>query len=116
MRIKDIGGESGLIERIKKNTKLYSKNVITGIGDDTAVLKYDRSKYLLFTTDMLVENTHFSLGYYTPKQIGMKAIEQNVSDVAAMGGLPRYGIVSLTLPKNIDVGVVDGIFDGINNK
>lgn len=116
MKIKDIGGEFGLIERVKKKAKPYSKGTIVGIGDDAAVLRYNKNNYLLFKTDMLVEDVHFSLKYFVPEQIGAKAIEQNVSDIAAMGGLPKYAVVSLGLPKNIDADVVDGIIGGINKK
>ncbi len=116
MKIKGIGGEFGLIDRIKDKIKLYSKDVVVGIGDDTAVLKYDKDNYLLFTTDMLVENDHFSLKYSTPEQIGMKAIEQNVSDIAAMGGLPKFAVISLALPNNASVGFVDRLYNGINKK
>ncbi len=116
MKIKDIGGEFALIKRIRNKIKLFSKEVIAGIGDDAAVLEFDKKNYLLFTTDMLVENSHFSLKYFTPEQIGMKAIEQNVSDIAAMGGLPKFALVSLALPKDIDVGFVDRLYYGVNKK
>ena len=116
MKIKDIGSEFGFIERIKSKIKLYSKDVIAGIGDDAAVLNYDKNNYLLFTTDMLVENVHFSREYFTPQQIGMKAIEQNVSDIAAMGGIPKFALVSLTLPHDVDVSFVDRLYNGINKK
>lgn len=116
MKIKDIGGEFALINRIGNKTKLFSKEVVVGIGDDAAVLKYDKDNYLLFTTDMIVENDHFSLKYWTPEQIGVLAIEQNVSDVAAMGGLPKYAIISLALPIDIDVEFVDKLYNGINKK
>ena len=116
MKIKDFGGEFVLIDRIKDMIKLYSNDVIAGIGDDSAVLKYDKKSFLLFTDDTLVENDHFSLEYSAPKQIGMKAIEQNVSDIAAMGGIPRFALVSLALPNDIDVDFVDKIYDGINEK
>jgi len=116
MKIKDIGGEFGLIDRIKKSIRLYSKDVVVGIGDDAAVLKFDKNHYLIFATDMLVENDHFSLKYSTPEQIGMKAIEQNVSDIAAMGGIPKCAVVSLALPSYVDVEFVDGLYRGINKK
>jgi len=115
MKIKGIGGEFGLIERIKKNVRLFSKDVVVGIGDDSAALKYGK-KYLLLKTDMLVQDVHFSLKHSTPEQIGAKAIEQNVSDIASMGGLPKYALVSLALPKNTDVDFVDGLYKGINKK
>ncbi len=115
MKIKTLG-EFGLIDRIKKKIILYSKDVIAGIGDDAAVLKYDNKSYLLLTTDMLVENDHFSLKFSTPEQIGMKAIEQNVSDIAAMGATPKYAVISLALPYYVDVEFVDRLYNGINEK
>ncbi len=115
MKIKDIG-EFGLIDRIKNKTRIFSREVVVGIGDDAAVLKYDKENYLLFTTDMLVENDHFSLKYWKPEQIGMKAIEQNASDIAAMGGIPKFALVSLALPSNIDVEFADKLYNGINKK
>ena len=116
MKIKNIGGEFGLIGMIKSKINISSKDVVAGIGDDAAVLKYDKDNYLLFTTDMLVENVHFSLKYFAPQQIGMKAIEQNASDIVAMGGIPKFAIVSLALPNDIDVGFVDELYGGINQK
>ncbi|MEK6892101.1 MAG: thiamine-phosphate kinase [Nanoarchaeota archaeon] len=116
MKIKDIGGEFGLIDRINRGIKLFSKGVISGIGDDAAVLKYDKNSYMLLTTDMLVENDHFSLKFSTPMQIGMKAVEQNVSDIAAMGGIPKFAVISIALPNDIDAEFVDGLYKGINKK
>ncbi|MBI3026902.1 thiamine-phosphate kinase [Candidatus Woesearchaeota archaeon] len=116
MKIKELGGEFELIKKIKDKTKASSKEVVVGIGDDAAVLKYDEFTYLLFTTDMLVENDHFSMRHSKPEQIGMKAVEQNVSDIAAMGGLPKHALISLALPDSIDVRFVDGLYNGIHEK
>lgn len=116
MKVKDIGGEFGLIGRISKGINLFSKDVVAGIGDDAAVLKYDEKNYMLLTTDMLVENDHFSLKFSSAEQIGMKAIEQNVSDIAAMGGIPKFAVISVAFPNDIDVEFVDGLYRGINKK
>ncbi len=113
MKIEAIG-EFGLIDRIRKQIKLFSKDVVVGIGDDSAALKYDNNNYLLFKTDILIEDVHFCLKYFTPEQVGMKAIEQNVSDIAAMGGFPKFAIVSLAMPKNMSVEFVDRLYSGIN--
>ena len=113
MKISKIG-EFGLIERLKRKVKIFSKDVIKGIGDDAAVLNYDKNNYMIFTTDMLVEDVHFSLKYFRPWQVGMKAIEQNVSDVASMGGIPKYALVSLAILKNTEVSFVEKMYDGIN--
>ena len=109
-------GEFGLIDKIRKSVRSFSKGVVMGIGDDCAVLEYDKKNYMLFTTDMLVENDHFSLKYSSAEQVGMKAIEQNVSDIAAMGGLPKHAVVSLALPNDADVEFVERLYNGINRK
>ncbi len=109
MKLRDIG-EFGLINRIYKKVK--DKNVLKGIGDDCAVVKIG-GKILVITTDTLVDGDHFSLKYFTPKQVGKKAIEINVSDIGSMGGIPKYALVSLVLPKELDVSVIDGIYKGM---
>ena len=113
MKISDIG-ETELIKRIHKKVGQSSKDVIKGIGDDAAVVVFDKKYYMLFTTDSLFENVHFSLKFFTPEQIGKKAIESNVSDIAAMGGFPKYALVSLILPKDTDIKFVDKLYYGIN--
>lgn len=115
MEIKRLG-EFGLIERIRHKFKAYPKDVIKGIGDDTAVIEYDKMHCLLFTTDSLVEDVHFSLEYFSPVQIGMKAIEQNVSDIASMGGIPKYALVSLGLPNATKIDFIDKLCEGISRK
>ncbi|MAG91426.1 thiamine-phosphate kinase [Candidatus Woesearchaeota archaeon] len=110
--IKDVG-EIGLLGRIKSKIKL-SRDVVAGIGDDAAVLKYGRKYHMLFTTDSLIENIHFKLKGIKPEQIGRKAVEINVSDIAAMGGFPKYMLVSLSMPRNTDVSFVDKLYKGIN--
>ena len=110
MKIKDIGGEFALIKRIARKAK--DKNVVVGIGDDAAVIKAG-NKYLVVTTDTIVDDDHFSLKYFTPEQVGKKAIEINVSDISAIGGIPKYALVSLILPRDIDVEVIDKIYKGM---
>ncbi|MEK6869813.1 MAG: thiamine-phosphate kinase, partial [Nanoarchaeota archaeon] len=104
-----------LIGRISRKIKLFSKDIAKGIGDDAAVINYDKNYYLLLTTDSLVQNVHFS-SFFTPEQIGMKAVEINVSDIAAMGGFPKYALISLIIPKNTKLDFIDKLYDGINEK
>ena len=110
-KLQDIG-EFGLIKRIADKEKISDKDVVVGIGDDTAVLKYKKNLYLLLTTDMLVEDVHFNQKA-TPFQIGWKALAVNISDIAAMGGIPKYGLVSLGLKKNTSLKFVDELYRGI---
>jgi thiamine-monophosphate kinase len=110
MRIKDIGGEFGLIARVARRIK--DRSVANQIGDDTAVVNVG-GKTLLFTIDTMVEDDHFSLRWSTPEQIGAKAMESNVSDIAANGGRPRYALVSICLKDDTEVEFVDGLYKGI---
>jgi thiamine-monophosphate kinase len=116
MNIKAIGGEFALIQRLSERLAHDSKSVLVGIGDDAAVLETtpDPAPYLLATTDMLVENRHFKTCWAAPWQIGMKAVECNVSDIAAMGGRPTWMFISLGLRPDCDVEWVEGMYDGIN--
>ncbi len=111
--IADIG-EFGLIKRIAPPVLNSSqKDIIVGNGDDAAILKADG--LIALTTDCMVEGDHFRTDWFTPEQIGMKAIEVNVSDVYAMGSEPRFILVSLALPKDLKVDFVTRMYDGMNH-
>lgn len=103
--------EFQLIDYITK--AVHHPNVIKGIGDDCAVLEYNKDQYLLVTTDMLVNNNHFKVAWYKPEQIGKKIIESNVSDIAACGGLPLYAVVSLCIPKKTDPEFLKAVYHGM---
>ena len=106
-------GEFGLIDTLKKLVPI-SKTVIKGIGDDAAVLPFSKSEYLLLTTDMLAEDTHFTRKM-SPELIGHKALACNISDIAAMGGWPTFAVISIGVPKNLPVRFIEDIYKGIQN-
>ncbi len=112
MRVRDLG-EFGLIARIARSLPAPGPGVIVGIGDDVAVLRTDGTRHILATCDIQVEGVHFLREKITPQQLGRKVIAINVSDIAAMGGLPRYLLVSLVLPKDTEVAFVDGLYEGM---
>jgi thiamine-monophosphate kinase len=68
---------------------------------------------LLLTTDTLLEGVHFRRSTATLRDIGAKAIAVNVSDIAAMGGEPRYALLALALPPTLEVAAVDELFAGV---
>lgn len=105
--------ESEIIDMIRKKAKISSPHVRIGIGGDCAVLEPSRNGYLLAKTCTLVDKVHFSLGCFTPKQIGMKAVESAVSDIAAMGGRPDYCLAAMGLPRDFDADFIGGLYDGI---
>ncbi len=107
-------GEFGLINLLARNLPV-SGEVIAGIGDDTAVVKYTARKHMLFTTDMIAEDVHFKRGD-SPVLIGQKAMSCNISDVAAMGGVPKFAVISIGLPKGLSVEYVQKIYQGLEKR
>ncbi len=113
MQIKDLGGEFALIDKITRLSPIHHQDLEKGIGDDTAVIRSGDGAYVLVTTDMLVENDHFRIDWSQPDQIGIKAVECNVSDIAAMGGTPTFMFVSLALPGETDTKWVESLYKGM---
>ena len=87
--------------------------MLAGVGDDCAVLPFAKGKHQLVTKDMLVEEDHFSLKYFSPEEIGRKVVESNVSDIAAMGGVPQYAFLGLSLRRDIAVEWVKRLYRGL---
>lgn len=105
--------EFKFIEEIAKRAGRPSGKVITGIGDDCAVMEYDKGHYLLWGTDMLIEGTHFRIKDTTLDKVGRKAVAVNISDIAAMGGRPEYITVSLGVPSGMALSGIRRIYNGI---
>jgi len=106
------GGEFGLINRIKQIAGLAGSGVELGIGDDAAVLKPPAGR-MLVTIDMLVEGVHFDLSLINYFQLGTKAMAVNISDIAAMGGNPRYVLVSLGATDSTTDQEVEELYRGM---
>lgn len=105
-------GEFGLIDRLAKKFEPQNPDTIKGIGDDAAVFNMG-DRYLLTSTDMLMEGVHFDLSYMPLQHLGFKAIAVNVSDIAAMNGIPKQVTVSLGLSNRFSVEAVEKIYEGI---
>ena len=105
-------GEVGLIARMRRRLA-RDASVLVGIGDDAAVLRGPGGLRLLFASDILVEGTHFLRRRVPAQWIGWKALACNVSDIAAMGGVPHWAVVSLGLPPQTPVRFVDGLYAGL---
>jgi len=112
LKLSDIG-EFGVISSIRSDLKDFQKEVIVGIGDDTAAIKVSGEKLLLFTSDSLVEDVHFKWDYTSPFQVGWKALVVNISDVAAVGGNPTHCLVSLALPSDTERNLVREVYRGL---
>ena len=89
--------------------------VRTGIGDDTAVLALGPGALLLATTDLVLEDVHFRRAWASPYDVGWKAMAVNLSDIAAMGGVPRWALVAAALPASAAVAEVDAFYSGLQD-
>ncbi len=114
--VKDLG-EDALIERLLGRilSKNQSGRVIAGPGDDCAVVTSGREGFFeLLKTDCLVEGVHFLQGT-KPERVGRKAICRAVSDVAAMGGIPQFVLVTLALGSSCEIAAVEGWYAGMGD-
>jgi thiamine-monophosphate kinase len=94
-------GETGLLERIRNTSSrggLRNSGLRLAIGDDAALFKGSRGSAQILTCDWFLEGTHFLRGRHPPDAVGWKCLARAVSDVAAMGGVPRCFLLSLALP------------------
>lgn len=105
--------ENQLIKLIKKFEK-KSTNIIRGIGDDGAVVKFHKGNYV-FVQDGLTEHIHFEFSFAKPFYVGKKAVYVNVSDVLSMGALPLYFLVTIGVPEKLSSKEIMEIYRGINS-
>lgn len=105
--------EFQLIERVRRRFGQAGPSVVLGIGDDTAIMKPPPGRHLLLTTDLLVEDVHFTHSTATYEDIGYKAAVANLSDIAAMGGVPHALAVSIAIPPSASVADIDRLYRGL---
>ena len=104
--------EEELVAAIRRMLSGDAPGVVVPIGDDAAVVEGTRHQQIL-TTDLLIEGVHFELETISAHDLGYKAVVVNVSDVAAMGGSPRYGLASLGVPESIEAPWVVELYAGM---
>lgn len=107
--------ESQIISRLKDLARV-DKRVLVGIGDDAAVIKSpdgSGERDLLACCDLMVEGVHFRSHWAPPRLLGARALAVNLSDIAAMGGVPRFAMVSVALPHKLSAEFIDDVFRGL---
>ncbi len=110
-RVKDVG-ERSIISVIHRLQAIVPMGYV-GIGDDAAYLP-PSDKGWLISQDMLIEDVHFRWGWITPEQLGAKAVIVNMSDIAAMGGVPKAILTSIALPGDFEVEAIEALYRGIS--
>ena len=106
-------GEFGLIERVRRAMPT-SRNVRLGIGDDAAWMRTKTDSFLV-TADLLLEGVHFDLNWTSLFDLGYKTLAVNLSDIAAMGGIPAYLILSMGVPDDFQTDQIDDFYKGISS-
>jgi len=107
--------EESILEGLRRRIAIpRASGVILGIGDDCAILRPRGAKEdLLLTTDLLIEGVHFERATHAPHQVGHKALARGLSDIAAMGGVPRLCLLSLALPNSAGRTWVNQFYTGL---
>ena len=105
--------EFALIQGLKHQFAHRAPGLVQGIGDDAAVVEATSPRWWHLTTDLLAEGIHFDLKSAAPESIGYRAAMANLSDLAAMGAVPRYLLVSLAIPKKVSQSQVYGLYRGM---
>lgn len=106
--------EFGLIKKFKKVLRSRDRRVRLGVGDDTAVISFDKEN-LLFTCDGVVEDVHFSLDYFSFFDVGWRLACGNLSDIAAMGGKPLAALITLGVRKGLSENNVFETYKGVSS-
>ncbi len=112
MRLDELG-EFGFLERIRR---LVPENpgVCIGIGDDAACVE-TKNNTALVTADLMLEGVHFDLTWTSFFDLGFKALAVNLSDIAAMGGIPAYLMLSLGIPVRYQTRDIEQFYKGIRS-
>ena len=106
-------GEHELIARVRARVPPAPAWIRLGIGDDAAIVMPARGMADVVTTDALVEGVHFERALVPPADIGARALAVNLSDLAAMGAVPRIAVVSFGLPAALPLADYDGMVAGL---
>jgi len=107
--------EESILEGLRRRIAIpRGSAVIAGIGDDCAIFRpRGAAEDLLFTTDLLIEGVHFERATHAPAQVGHKALARGLSDIAAMGGVPQFCLVSLALPDSAGRAWMNQFYAGL---
>ncbi len=107
--------ETQLVEQIRKLAQAspHRKEIVCGIGDDSAVLRPRANEDLVFTSDFVLEGRHFTLETHTAADVGHKALARSLSDLAAMGSEPVFCLVSLAVPARLAGSWVRRFYTGL---
>jgi thiamine-monophosphate kinase len=110
-RLRDVGEHEWIATLVRRLGARPFRRVLLGPGDDAAAVRPGRVP-LLVTVDALVENVHFRRGWAPPAALGRRSYLTSASDLAAMGGVPRFALLALAAPPALPVAALDALVAG----
>ena len=113
-RLDNRGGEGRITDHIREIAEqVKGSGVVLGIGDDCGIVRSrGATEDLLLTSDLLIENVHFRQSTHRPEDVGWKALARGLSDIASMGGDPRWCLVSLAVPRDLGEPWINRFYRG----
>lgn len=106
--------EKEIISAFRESFTFSEGNLIKGIGDDAAVVRTG-NRNLIYTKDLLIQDIHFKVSFHPPHLLARKSLNINLSDVAAMGGSPKYALLGLGLPRTVGTQWVEDFISGLKS-
>jgi thiamine-monophosphate kinase len=107
-------GEFDYIYWLRRHTPGHAR-VLVGPGDDAALFDWSSNRPCLVTTDMLMDGVDFNLAEVGPFRVGRKAMAANLSDIAAMAGIPLAAVAAVALPRTGDSKLAEELYRGLRD-
>ncbi len=104
---------SWILRQAWRNVPKGRKGPSLGIGDDAALVRVPADCELILTTDLSIEGVHFKTALHPPESVGHRALARSLSDISAMGGTPRYALISLAISPSQSRNWLEGFFRGL---
>jgi thiamine-monophosphate kinase len=105
--------EGEFVRWLRGLTPEKSRRVRMGVGDDAAVVRVGRDRDLILTADLSIEGVHFTARLHPARSVGHRALARSLSDIAAMGGVPRFALFSVALPRAVSRNWVEEFYRGV---
>ena len=107
--------EDEFVRWLRALTSGKSSQIRTGVGDDAAVVRIGRNRDLILTADLSIEGVHFTRRLHRAKSVGHRALARSLSDIAAMGGVPRFALISVAFPRAVSRAWIEEFYGGVLN-
>jgi len=110
----DFRSEDEFVMWLKRWAATPDHRLKLGIGDDAALVSVAKSTELILTSDLSIEGVHFRRDLHPPRSVGHRALARSLSDIAAMGGRPRFALISLAISRDVSPSWIRGFYAGMS--